>query len=86
MNRIFDISRDLAADKAAKDYMEGGIFTYNFTTGQFDTEPAGHIEFIFPADEQAFNEQDNNARLVIDNLQMTTVIVRRLSRRGAIIG
>ncbi len=75
MNPIFDLSRELSEVNITKDYMDGGIFEYNFATEQFDQTPANHIEFIYPADQQALNNQNNNARLVIDNLQFTTAII-----------
>lgn len=50
-----------------------GILVFNFNTGEFDLvdETVNYLEIRFPASEQAYQAQDNNAALRISNLILT---------------
>jgi hypothetical protein len=52
-----------------------GVYTYNFQTGQFDltSTNVNYLRYNFPADEDAYDQEINNASLTISNIEFATV-------------
>ncbi len=57
--------------------MGGGVFQFNFNTGQFDLidDNVNYIEFIFPANYEALSAGQNNASLRLQDLVIIEVPV-----------
>lgn len=57
--------------------MEGGVFQYNFDTGQFDliNSNVNYLEFVYPANYDALVNRQLNASVRIENLEMIGIEV-----------
>lgn len=53
-----------------------GVYAYNFGTGDFDLmeQSTTMLKFIFPSDETALANNQNNASLTVNNLTYQTII------------
>lgn len=54
---------------------DGGEFTYNFTSGEFDLtdETISYLLIIFPADDVAYANEENNGSLKLENVQIVEI-------------
>lgn len=73
INKLLRENLNLKIDEI--DPEDGGEFTYNFTTGEFDlTNPdLLYLLIIFPADEVAYANEENNGELQIDELEIVEI-------------
>lgn len=57
------------------DPMDGGDLFYNFDTYDFDIENQGadHLSINYPADDNAYANRQNNARLMMDNIEFVII-------------
>lgn len=57
------------------DPLVGGEYTYNFSTGEFDltNSEIDYLSLIYPANQQAYGAQQNNANIVVTNLEYVEV-------------
>ncbi len=57
------------------DPMDGGDLYFNFDTEDFDIENQGadHLSVNYPADENAYANRQNNARLTMDNMEFVII-------------
>ena len=58
-----------------EDPQNTGIYTFNFQTEEFDltSTNVNYLQVIFPANETAFDQENNNAALTISNMEFETV-------------
>lgn len=70
-NRI--IRENLKIDEI--DPEEGGEYTYNFITGEFDpTDPSlTYLLLLFPADEEAMANEENNGSLKLEDMDFVEI-------------
>jgi hypothetical protein len=54
---------------------EGGEYTYNFLTEEFDLtdESLSYLILLYPADEEAMANQENNASLKLDDMEFVEI-------------
>lgn len=57
------------------DPIEGGVYTFNFVTDEFDlTDPnVDYLMFLYPANQTAYMNQQNNAELKIEDLEIIEI-------------
>jgi hypothetical protein len=63
-------------NKNQKEMGDFGVYAYNFGTGDFDLmeQSTTMLKFIFPSDETALANNQNNASLTVNNLTYQTII------------
>jgi hypothetical protein len=68
INKLLRENLQLKIDEI--DPEDGGEYTYNFTTGEFDLtdESISYLLIIFPADDVAYANEQNNGSLKLENL------------------
>ena len=73
-SRVMALLHGLSQDKSEMD-MTQGVYHYNFSTDEFDliNGSVSYLELHFPADDEAYESQERNAKLRVNNLQITTV-------------
>lgn len=75
-SRVMNTVRAINTRKSSQNE-ENGVYHYNFTTKEFDlvNDNVNYIELHFPADEQAYDSRQRNARLRLSNLEIEEVEV-----------
>lgn len=66
---------DASSNRSLTEVGDYGIYTYNFDLEDFEltSESNTMLQLNYPATEQAYSMQQNNAVFVIDNLEYTTI-------------
>lgn len=73
-SKVLNMARALNTQKSSQ-FEEFGVFNYNFSTNEFDLVNADvtYLELNFPSDEQAYNNQQRNAKLRLSNIEIVVV-------------
>lgn len=66
---------DESGNRKVSEVGDYGIYTYNFETYQFDLTGTSTtlLKLLYPASEEAYGMQQNNAEFLLDNLEYTTI-------------
>ncbi len=75
-SRVMRVARALNTQKSSQNE-NYGVYNYNFATEAFDlvNTSVNYLEYNFPANEQAYNSQQRNAKLRVSNLEIIVVEV-----------
>jgi hypothetical protein len=76
ISRVMKVARALNAQKSSQNE-NYGVYNYNFVSETFDliNTNVNYLEYNFPANEQAYNSQQRNAKLRFSNLEIVVVEV-----------
>lgn len=67
--------RKSAAERGENEMGDYGVYQFNFIIDEFELVQSSttKLEILFPADEEAYYAQQNNAELLVDNLTYKTI-------------
>jgi hypothetical protein len=76
ISRVLNIARALNAQKSDQ-FEEYGVYYFNFFTNEFDlvNTNVDYVEYHYPSNEQAYDNQQRNAKLRISNIEILVVEV-----------
>lgn len=76
LNQILHISSEVASAKQ-DDFFDNGVYQYNFDYGYFEliNPNVPYIQFIYPANYEAYAAQQLNGSLTIENLDFQVVVI-----------